>query len=80
MDGGFVREHPNALIKSQSYFIPKLGMFFLHDDILKVLLELDSLENVDVVINRKDSKEALIKILFRGGKIDDIDRAMILLP
>ena len=62
------------------YFTAKMGSYFGHDKILKMLLKTDSLHGqVDVVINKKSDKDLLIKLLFRGGRLDDMHRAMFLI-
>ena len=56
-----------------------MGSYFGHDKILKTLLKTDTtLQDVDVVINRKTDKDLLVKLLFRGGRLDDMHRAMFL--
>ena len=45
----------------------------------ELLFKLDDLAGVDVVTNRKDLADVLIKVLFRGGKLDDVHRAMVLI-
>ena len=52
----------------------------MHDKILKLLTTADAkLPNVDLMINKKAIKDIIIKVCFRGGRLDDIHRAMFLI-
>lgn len=85
LDAEFVQKHPDFVIDCNGfhYFISKLGFLFDHDKILNILREIatetQTKDRFDLIVSRKAHKDIVIKILFRGGKLDDIHRAMILL-
>ena len=83
LDSKFIQKHPEFLVDCMAahYFCGQVGHFFMHDKILDLLKAADKkLPNVDLMINRKAYKDILIKICFRGGRLDDIHRAMFLIP
>ena len=77
----FIQCHPEALTQQDAKdFTARLGKFFLHDKIKALLQALDKeFAGVDIVCNRKALKDVMIKVLFRGGKLDDVHRAMVLI-